>query len=206
MNPTPPSDPTVAYYDAHAEKYVRDTLGVDMAPLYEPFLTLVQVGGHILDVGCGSGRDALAFQRRGFRVTAIDASSEIARLASERTGQAVEVLRAQDLTYDNSFDGIWACASLLHVPSGEMDNVFARLTRALRPGGICYMSFKLGEFEKVRNGRLFNDYTEARLRQVIERHSLLALLRVWLTEDVRPEQQGRIWVNALVRKSQRALA
>jgi SAM-dependent methyltransferase len=200
MSPTPPSDLTVAYYDAHAGEYVRDTLGLDMAGLYEPFLTLVPAGGHILDVGCGSGRDALAFQRRGFRVTAIDASGEMARLASEQTGQAVAVLRVQDLSYQNQFDGIWACASLLHVPSGEMDDVFARLTRALRPGGIWYMSFKLGESEEVRGGRLFNDYTEARLRQVVERHPLLALVQVWLTGDVRPGQTGRRWVNALVRK------
>src|SRR5262245_44821759 len=118
MSPTRPSDLTVVYYDAHAAEYARDTLGVQVAPLYEPFLTLVPPGGHVLDVGCGSGRDALAFLGRGFRVTAIDASGEMARLASVQTGQAVAVLRVQELSYEEEFDGIWACASLLHVPSG----------------------------------------------------------------------------------------
>ena len=95
MSPNQPSDPTVAFYDAHAGQYVRDTFGLVMAPLYEPFLALVPAGGHILDVGCGSGRDALAFLRRGFRVTAIDASGEMARLASERIGQAAQQKRRQ---------------------------------------------------------------------------------------------------------------
>jgi SAM-dependent methyltransferase len=206
MSPTPPFDPTVAYYDAHAAKYVQDTLGLDMASLYEPFLALVPAGGHILDVGCGSGRDALAFQQRGFRVTAIDASGQMARLATGRLGQPVAMLRVQDLNYETQFDGIWACASLLHVPSAEIDDVFARLAGALCPGGVWYMSFKLGESEEVRDGRLFNDYSEAKLRQVIERHPLLELLRVWLTEDVRLGRSGRIWVNALVRKVLRAVA
>jgi SAM-dependent methyltransferase len=206
MSTNPLSDQTVAYYDANAERYARDTLGLCMEPLYEPFLYHVPAGGHILDVGCGSGRDALAFQRRGFRTTAIDASSAMARLASERTGQTVVWLRVQDLRCENEFDGVWACASLLHVPAEEMDGVFARLTPALRPGGVWYMSFKLGEAEEVREGRLFSDYTEARLRQLVAKHPLLALLRIWLTEDVRPGRRGRTWVNALVRKSQQSCA
>jgi hypothetical protein len=82
--------------------------------------------------------------------------------------------------------------------------LFVRLTRALRPGGVLYMSFKLGESEEVRDGRLFNDYTEGKLRQVLERHPLLVLLRVWLTEDLRPGQRGRTWVNALLRKPRQA--
>jgi SAM-dependent methyltransferase len=202
----PPSDPTVAFYDTHAEQYVRDTIGIGMEDLYEPFLALVPAGGHILDVGCGSGRDSLAFLRRGYRVTAIDISAVMARLASERTGQVVAVLRVQDLTCENEFDAIWACASLLHVPAGEMDDVFARLTRALRPGGIWYLSFKQGESEEVRDGRFFNDYMEEGLRQLIQRHPQLTLLRVWLTEDMRPAQRRHKWVNGLVRKSQQEFA
>jgi 2-polyprenyl-3-methyl-5-hydroxy-6-metoxy-1,4-benzoquinol methylase len=202
MNLTPPSDLTVAYYDAHAREYARDTVNVDMAPVYKPFLTLVPCGGHILDVGCGSGRDTLAFLRRGFRVTAIDPSVEMARLASEQTREAVAVLRVQDLNYENEFDGVWACASLLHVPGREMDDVLGRLTGALHPGGICYMSFKQGESEEFRHGRLFKDYTEPGLWQLVQRHPQLTLLRVWLTEDMRPEQSGRKWVNGLMRKRQ----
>jgi SAM-dependent methyltransferase len=172
-----------------------------MNDLYEPFLVLVPAGGHILDAGCGSGRDAREFKRRGYRVTAMDASAEIAGLASEVVGQAVEVRRFQELDTHEMFDGIWTCASLLHVPSAEMDDVFARLTRALRPSGIWYMSFKKGDREEVRDGRFFHDFTEAGLREFVEGYPQLELVRVWQTDERRAGQTSRKWVNALVRKS-----
>jgi hypothetical protein len=87
-----------------------------------------------------------------------------------------------------------------------MDDVFARLTRALRPGGIWYLSFKQGESEEVRDGRFFQDYTEEGLRQLARRHPLLTLLRVWITGDARPEQKRHRWVNGLIRKSQQVFS
>jgi hypothetical protein len=77
-------------------------------------------------------------------VTAIDASPEVACRATALIGEAVEVLRFQELACESLFDGIWACASLLHVPRREVDEVFARFARALRVGGAWYMSFKFG--------------------------------------------------------------
>src|SRR5262245_22485962 len=126
------SDPTVAYYDRHADSFVQDTLGVDMTALYKPFLALVPAGGHILDAGCGSGRDAREFKRRGYAVTAFDASPELVRLATGVIGQPVEVLRFQDMPFEEEFDGVWACASLVHVPAAEIEAVFANLIRADR--------------------------------------------------------------------------
>jgi SAM-dependent methyltransferase len=199
MSTSPSFDPTVGYYNAHAARYAADTLSLDMQGLYEPFLALVPPGGHILDAGCGSGRDSLAFLRRGYRVTAFDASAEMARLAGERTGRPVAVLRFQDVAYEDHFDGIWACASLLHVPRGQIGNVFAGLTRALRPGDVWYMSFKAGEAEGVRDGRFFSDYTEQSLRGVIAQEPSLEVIRLWATRDVRPSRQGDCWINALVR-------
>jgi SAM-dependent methyltransferase len=196
MSTSPPSDPTVAYYDEHAEAYAERVLGVAMDALYEPFLALVPAGGHILDAGCGPGRDALVFLQRGYRVTAIDASAAMARLATTRLGQSVEVRRFQDLDYEQELDAIWACASLLHVPRRELDDVFRRCTRALRPGGTWYISFKLGEAEEVREGRWFTDLTEASLRALLDRHHLLEVLQVWRTQD----RRELTWVNALVRR------
>jgi SAM-dependent methyltransferase len=200
MSTNPPSDPTAAYYDAHAAEYARQVLPLDMDQFYERFLGLVPAGGHILDAGCGPGRDALAFLRRGYRVTAFDASAELARLAAAFLGQPVEVRRFQDLEYEDVFDGIWACASLLHVPRGELEEVFRRLTRALRPGGVWYMSFKWGEAEEVRGGRRYTDFMEWSLREFLAGHPQLALVETWQTQDVRPQEQAQVWVNALVRR------
>jgi SAM-dependent methyltransferase len=197
MSTNTPSDATVAFYDAHAEQYVRDTIGIRMEDLYEPFLALVPAGGHILDAGCGSGRDALDFKQKGYLVTAIDASPEMARFASVTIGHSVRVMRFQELDEEETFDGIWACASLLHIPHAEMNDVFARFTRALRTGGAWYMSFKMGNAEEVLGGRFFSDYTSERLSQLILRHPQLRIHRLWQTQDVRGE---RLWVNALVQK------
>jgi len=125
------------------------------------------------------------------------------RQAVPATIQPVAVLRFQEVTWENAFDGIWACASLLHVPRAEMDAVLARLVRALRPGGVWYMSFKAGEPEEVRGGRLFNDQTGRSLRELLDRQPALQPGRIWLTEDVRPDRGGQVWLNALVRKASR---
>jgi SAM-dependent methyltransferase len=201
MSASRPSDPTREFYSQNARAYAEATLGLDMGPLHESFLALVPAGSRILDAGCGSGRDAREFKRRGYRVTAVDASPELARLASEIIGQPVRVLRFEEMTYDEDFDGIWACASLLHVPRTGMDDVLARLSRALRWGGVVYASFKVGEAEQVRGGRLFNDYSEESLGELFRRHPELEVVRTWRTQDQRPSAGGQCWLNLLARKS-----
>jgi hypothetical protein len=90
----------------------------------------------------------------------------MARQAERITGLPVAVSRFQEMAYVEEFDGIWANASLLHVSRQEMGDGIARLTRALRPGGILYTSFKVGESEGFRDGRFFNDWSEPRLREL----------------------------------------
>lgn len=204
MSAPQPSDPTVAYYDAHARQFSADTLAVDMRPLYEPFLALVRPGGQILDAGCGTGRDARAFRDLGYQLTAFDASGEMARLAAGVLGQPVRVLRFQDLVADAEFDGIWACASLLHVPATEMDDVLGRLARALRLGGALFVSFKLGEGEEERKGRRFTHQTEDSLRSLLSRQRSLELVGIRRTTDRRPDRAGEEWVDALARKGEGA--
>src|SRR5262249_18287515 len=159
--------------------YAERVLAVRMDALYEPFLALVPAGGHILDAGCGPGRDALTFLQRGYRGTALDAAAAMARPAAGRLSQEGEGRGFQGLEYEQEFDAIWACASLLHVPRRDLDDVFRRCTRALRPGGIWYISFKLGEAEEVREGRWFTDFTEELLGALLARHPLLEVLQVW---------------------------
>jgi SAM-dependent methyltransferase len=200
MSTNPPSDLTVKYYDTHAARYAEETLGLDLRGLYESFLDLIPPGGHILDAGCGSGRDCLAFLRRGYTVTAFDASAEMARVARLVTGLPVAVLRFQEVEYEARFDAIWACASLLHIPRAEIDDVFTRLARSLRPGGIWYMTFKAGNVEEIRGGRFFNDCTEPLLHATIDKQPALIVLRIWSTRDLRPDRAEAIWINALVKK------
>src|SRR5690606_5517654 len=138
-------DQTISWYDANAEAFADGTLRVDMESLYKPFLALLKPGSKILDAGCGAGRDALHFKNLGYDVSAFDASSEMVATARKVTGLDVRHLRFQDLNTISAYDGIWCCASLLHVPTSEIDAVLTKLTQALKPGGVMYLSFKYGD-------------------------------------------------------------
>jgi SAM-dependent methyltransferase len=200
MSPHSETDPTIAYYDENAEEYVATTSGVDVRTLYEPFLGLLPEGGHILDAGCGSGRDARYFLSRGYRVTASDGSAEMARIASVYIGIPVSVLRFEEMTHEAEFDGIWACASLLHVRRADLADAFHRLGRALRPGGILYASFKKGETDRVVGGRRFTDFTLDKLRGLVLEEDRLAIVRLWETMDCRSDHMDDGWINMLAQR------
>lgn len=167
-----------------------------MTPIRQRFLAQLEPRAHILDAGCGSGRDAKALAEAGFQVTAFDASAELARLASAHCGFEVAVRRFEDVDEVEAFDGIWCCASLLHVPLAAMPATLGRLWRALRPGGTLYVSFKHGTGERVHGGRRFTDADEATLCQWFGRLPDVHRLEVWLTDDQRPDRAER-WTNAL---------
>lgn len=191
-------DSTHRYYEDKAEEYLARTSQLDMESLYKPFLELIPAGGTILDAGCGPGRDTLSFLKKDFQITAFDASAKMVELASKQTGVAAFQMRFQELNYEQEFDGIWACASLLHVPFCELDDIISRFSRALKTGGICFMSFKNGNGERFDDGRRYIDFTEATLRQKLADISGLSILRIWGTED-QAGRNGVQWVNALVR-------
>lgn len=190
---------TLNYYNQHAQTFSDSTLNVDMSALYAEFLPLIPKHGHILDAGCGSARDAMYFKQQGFTVSAFDASENIAKLASNYLQQAVEVKTFQQLNCTNVYDGIWCCASLLHVPKVELQQVFLKLQNALKPNGVLYVSFKYGTQERVHNGREFTDLNEDGLTALITHHTELKILTQWQTVDQRPERESEVWLNALIK-------
>ena len=140
------------YYDKNAQEFFDGTVDADMSSHHEEFLKNLPENSHILDAGCGSGRDVKIFKERGYKVTAIDGSLEMCKLASEFANINVHHIQFQKIEFKNEFNGIWASASLLHVPSDEIDLVLNKLKEALKDDGIFYASFKLGDFEGIRNG------------------------------------------------------
>ena len=194
--PLPGMDHNDHYYQQFAAEFFGSTVGVDMTPIHQRFFALLTPRAHILDAGCGSGRDAKAFAEAGFQVTAFDASTELARLASAHCGFEIAVRRFEDVHEVGTFDGIWCCASLLHVPMAAMPATLDRLWRALRPGGTLYVSFKQGTGERVHAGRRFTDADEATLRHWFGRWPDVHRLDLWLTDDQRPNRTDR-WTNAL---------
>lgn len=192
---------TINYYNENAESFFQQTVSVDMSPLYDRFLAHIPNGGRILDAGCGSGRDAKVFLQRGFQVQAFDASESLAKKASEFLGQKVDCLRFSEIDYVDKFDGIWACASLLHVPTDELKTTLDKLTSLMREGSILYASFKKGTGERLVNGRHFTDMTAERLRHLINDSSQLTFLQMWETVDQRPDRNDEVWWNILSLKT-----
>lgn len=187
---------TISYYDKNAAEFCKNTIDADMSFCQDKFLKHLKPGVAILDAGCGSGRDSVVFKQLGYHVTAMDASSEICKEAEKVLGQKVLCKTFEELDDENVYDGIWACASLLHVPKERIAEVLSRLKYALKDGGVLYASFKYGDEEKVVDGRLFNYYNEQSLTALMEENGF-EVLELFATQDVRRDRQGERWMNVV---------
>jgi SAM-dependent methyltransferase len=123
---------TLKYYEKNSEQFIQDTLHKEMQIQYDIFEKYLYKSAHILDAGCGSGRDSLYFKSRGYGLTAFDASQKMCDFASDLIDEKVIKLRLEEMKFENSFDAIWASASLLHVSKEDMPSVLSRLALALK--------------------------------------------------------------------------
>jgi 2-polyprenyl-3-methyl-5-hydroxy-6-metoxy-1,4-benzoquinol methylase len=192
---------SVNYYDENADRFFQDTVNADMSVLQRRFAELLPAGGRVLDAGCGSGRDAKAFAEMGFDVVAFDASAEMVKRAQAHTGLEVLQMTFDDVDWQSAFDGIWASASLLHVPRAHLIEIGNRLRDALTPGGVLYFSFKHGAKERSVNGRTFTDMDELAIRELVVGTGALSVAELWMTADVRPGRAAEVWVNCVVRRT-----
>lgn len=188
------------YYNINSQQFFDDTANVNMTTLYQKFLPLLPIAGSIIDAGCGSGRDSKYFKTQSYQIHAFDASKELADKASVFINQSVEIATFQSINLTRKFDGIWACASLLHVPKVELISAVDNLQKHLRGGGVFYMSFKYGNSEREHNGRKFTDMNEDSLNQLLESIEHLHLKETWITGDNRPGRESEQWLNAILIK------
>lgn len=192
---------TLKYYDDNAEEFVRNTINVNFAEIQEKFIKLLPDGGKILDFGCGSGRDASYFYKRGFLVDAVDGSAELCKLAGRYSGINVRQMLFSELNAVEEYDGIWACSSILHLPIAELKEVMIKILCALKSYGWFYASFKYGEFEGVRNGRYFTDFTKESFERFISDMSGFSIKESWLSDDARSDRSDEKWLNLILQKS-----
>lgn len=191
---------SVQYYDENAEDFFDRTVEIDMSAPRERFAALLPAGGRVLDAGCGSGRDTLAFHQAGFVVTAMEAAPALAALARAHAGLPVQVLTFQEVTWRNDFEGIWACASLLHVPRDQLADAVQRLRDALTPGGTLYMSFKYGSEEREAAGRRFTDLDEAAAETLLAKVGNFELLQMTVEDSRKSHAVGERWLALVCRK------
>ena len=185
------------YYKEHSQEFIDTTIECDMSEQYRFCEKYLKTKGTILDIGFGSGRDSLYFKANGYKVYAIDPEESFVKHAKENGLENVYQLKAEDISFKNMFDGIWACASLLHVSSANIPSVLTKCSEALKKDGIMYASFKYGDFEGERNGRFYLDLNENTIKRFLQ-ESDLELVETLITEDVRIGNNTK-WFNIILR-------
>ena len=188
---------SVDYYNNNAQAFFDGTCDVDMSAIYDRFLPLIPTGGTILDAGCGSGRDSRVFISKGYAVTAFDASRELVALARSINGVPASVATFTSFSSEQLYDGIWACASLLHLPRAQLVEAITGLAELLAPKGVFYLSFKRGVHERLTGGRQFTDLTDEMFGELVARIQNLSIRDCWVTEDARIDRSDK-WLNAIL--------
>ena len=185
------------YYESNAERYAAETFSANMSKQYQRFLPLLKNGGKILDVGSGSGRDACYFQKQGYQVTALEPSKNLGREIRKVFSGEIVCSDIQSYQPTERYDGIWACASLIHLQEEEVLQFFERIDRYLNDDGIVYISGKNGiQSGKAGDGRYFLEFTEHLVEKILTVNKQLKLEQLWYTEDV-SGRRGFWWMNVI---------
>ena len=191
---------TINYYNANVEAFAQATASVDFHEVQDRFLSYVPEGARILDFGCGVGRDAKYFAEKGLEVIATDGSEELCKVARQIAGITVRQMLFSELDETEHYDGIWACASILHLQRDELQDVFQKMIRAVKTGGYVYASFKYGTYEGYRGERYFTDFTEETFEEFRRLFPELELVEQWISSDVRPGRSDEKWLNSILQK------
>lgn len=209
-----PKERTLKFYDNNAQAFIEQTFHLEMQSLYEPFIASLSARTHIqpciLDIGCGSGRDSLYFAKLGLGVTAIDGCSAFIDSAKQSSSQKPAYQaniswqyctfgELRQKNWQKQFMGIWACASLLHMPYAELPVLIDNLIDMLTDDGVFYASFKYGNSERVANKRFFCDMNEERWQAIKQKSHHDFSDTVWLTEDQRVDKD-EMWFNILIKR------
>ena len=142
---------TINSYDKHTKylsKYFQGLFDLSKRKEFNKFMELLE-GKKILDMGCGSGEHALYFKEKDLDVTCIDLSKEMIKLCKSKKLNA-RLMDIENLTFpDNSFDGIWAVTSLLHIPKTKIPKIIEKLHSILTSKGLLYICLKEGKGERL---------------------------------------------------------
>ncbi len=143
---------SILAYGTDPEGYQKRYASVDVAALRTFFISHLPPGGRVLDAGCGTGRDVAAFTQAGFVVDGIDLSAALLQFAIESCPDAA--IDVGDIRYmpfrDDTFDGVWAMASLVHMGHAAVGQALAEIRRVLKPDGRLFLTLKADESDTGR--------------------------------------------------------
>ena len=192
---------TLNYYNKEAQQFTERTQNSDFSKLRKEFYSYIQPHGHVLDLGCGCGRDSKIFLEAGYKVTAMDGSKEMCEVASKLIGQEVICSTFQNYKPTETFDGIWACAALLHLSCKDIISVMKNLAKNLKTGGCFFASFRYGDFEGIRKERFFQDMTEDKFKDLLKKLPEYNLISAKIGPDVRPGREEELWLYAFLKRT-----
>ncbi len=198
-------DFTTEAYDKSAEWYLHHRTYGKVADFWTKeradFLRLLN-GKRVLDVGCGPGIETAHFMEKGLKVVGIDKSIGMLEQAMKRVPEGdFRKMDMLDLDFpNNSFDGIWCCASLLHLKKAVAGRAIDEFRRVTRRDGIVFISVKEGKEEAVKdylNGtrRFFANYTAGELEAIVSANGLRTIRSYRNTSD----PDGDIWLSVFAR-------
>lgn len=189
---------TIEYYNTHADEYCAETRDVNMSGLYAEFGKYLKPGCKILDLGCGSGRDSKYFYDKGYQVVAVDPSIEMCKKTRELVPIDVLEMRAEDLKFENEFDAVWACASLLHINRKYMPLTLDKILKSLKSKGVLYASWKTGNDELTQSYRMFTNYSKEEVIDLFEASMSSLIVELWITQD--SIKRNISWTNVIIKK------
>jgi SAM-dependent methyltransferase len=187
-------DRTIEYYDNNSEEYIGNTINYDLEEIADDFLTHIPNGGIILDAGCGSGRDSLYFTKKGYKCILLDASINMCEYAHELTGCEYQNKYFTDIDEVDAYDGIWASASMLHVPYEQQHIVWKKFYKAVRPTGVIFASYYFGRGSHFDKGRYFYDTNGDDISDIIKQSGQWDNIEVWMSKELRNGRQ-QMWTN-----------
>ena len=193
-------DITLNYYNNKTDQFIERTRSSDFSALYSEFYSYLKPHGHILDLGCGCGRDSKIFLEAGYKVTAMDGSKKMCEAAEKLIGQNVIYSTFQDYESTEVFDGIWACASLLHLSYEDIVSVMKKLAKNLKIGGCFFASFRYGSFKGIRKERFFQDMTKKKLKTILKSIPEYNLISMEIGSDVRPNRKNEKWLYVFLKR------
>lgn len=193
---------TLEYYNKNAKLYCEQTLSGNLQENYDKFLKHLLHNSYILDFGCGSGRDSRYFIENGYKVKAIDGSEEMCKLASKYINQEVDCMKFEELNDRNTYDGIWACSSILHVEKEKLPNILLKMINSLKVNGIIYTSFKIGTGYEIKEGKYYNYLTKEDMVQILkETNENVMLIDYFETlPSTKRNAKNTIWGNFIIKK------
>jgi SAM-dependent methyltransferase len=194
-------DGTRRFYQSHPQEYADATLVRALAEVLRDFCRRLPSDGRVLDLGCGAGHDLSSITKTGRGAVGLDYAEPIARIARSISTCPVVVSDMRSIPFrDLAFDGVWASASLLHLPRRDLPTALSEIRRILRPEGRFFASVKAGSGEmRDKEGRFFALYNQDGWRRSLQEAGF-AILSLESNESTLPNPVGarpERWLNSL---------